>query len=481
MCYDDAAWEKIEEITDAWVRQFFDPDIATPIGNFLVRHHDPDAPVAFDILEKGSFNIALWMTYRNGPAGVIRFPLPGATMFPEEKLRYEVATMRYIHDQTSIPVPFVFHWGPRESCALELAPFLIMEYIEHDSNMYDRLNIPGCPHDERGRLNPNIDEDHLEALYSELASVLLQLSKPSFSRIGCLTQVDDFTWDVANRPLSINSNELIRLGSLPQSNLPSPKTTFDSTASYFEALAELHIAHLKNQRNDAIESADDCRRKFIARHLFRKLARERKLSKRWEAFDKGPFKIWCDDFRPANVLVNSDSKIVGIVDWEFTYAAPIEFMYAPPWWLLLEKPEYWPYGLDDWTKVFERRLQTFLRAMAKSEDAAIKEGRLKENERLSGPMKESWESGDFWIAYAARKNFAFDSIYWNKIDQRFFGPVGNVEEAWRQRLDLLNDEERGELEELVAQKLKEMESRVLAWDPDEYTRSHTDNAKKYPA
>ncbi|KAJ5935985.1 hypothetical protein N7454_005283 [Penicillium verhagenii] len=478
MHYDDVAWERSDEIGDIWVRQFFDNEIAKPIGHFLLRYHQPDTAVALDILEKGAYNISLHMEYLSGTPGVIRFPLPGAVMFPEEKLRYEVAVMRYLHDQTSIPVPFVYHWGPKKSCPLEVGPYIIMEYITHDSSMYNLLNFPGCPGSERGRLNPDIGEDTLEALYTELANVLLQFSKPSFSRIGSLTQIDDSTWEVKHRPLSMGANELVRVGSLPQSFLP--EKAFDSTSSYFEALADLHIAHLKHQRNDAIDSADDCRRKFTARRLFRKLARENKLTKRWAAFDKGPFKIWCDDFRPGNVLVNN-MKIAGVVDLEFTYAAPIEFAYSPPWWLLIEKPEYWPDGLEDWTKVFSHRLPTFIKGMIKCEDAAIKEGRLTANERLSTPMQESWESGDFWTTYAARNSFAFDSIYWEKIDQRFFGPVESIEDAWKERLCLLSDEERDEKELLVTKKLQEMESRVLAWDPDEYTKSHTDIAKTYAA
>jgi hypothetical protein len=141
------------------------------------------------------------------------------------------------------------------------------------------------------------------------------------------------------------------------------------------------------------------------------------------------------------------------------------------------RDEYWPQGLDDWTDVFGRRLQTFLQAMIDCENATS----VKEEERLSGPMRESWESGDFWIIYAARRSNAFDSIYWNKIDQRFFGQTGNVEDAWRERLDLLSGEEKDEMEKLVAKKVKEMESRVLAWDPDKYTLSHIDIAKIHAA
>lgn len=59
-----------------------------------------------------------------------------------------------------------------------------------------------------------------------------------------------------------------------------------------------------------------------------------------QSFEEGPFKIWCDGFRPANVLLKENLQIASVVDWEFTYAAPIDFSHAPPWWLLIEKPEF---------------------------------------------------------------------------------------------------------------------------------------------
>lgn len=104
-------------------------------------------------------------------------------------------------------------------------------------------------------------------------------------------------------------------------------------------------------------------------------------------------------------------QIVGGVDWEFTYAAPAEFSYVPPWWLLIESPEFWPNGIEDWTTVFDYRLKTFLKAMKDSEDTAIQKGRLKEDQQLSGPMQQSWESGNFWNMYAALPSFAFDANY----------------------------------------------------------------------
>lgn len=96
--------------------------------------------------------------------------------------------------------------------------------------------------------------------------------------------------------------------------------------------------------------ADDYWRRFVARFLFRKLVREQR--KQWIFHENSPFPVWCDDLRPENVLANKAGVIVGVVDWEFSYTAPVEFAHAPPWWLLLKKPEEWKEGIDDWcTKI----------------------------------------------------------------------------------------------------------------------------------
>ncbi|KAJ5561296.1 hypothetical protein N7461_000057 [Penicillium sp. DV-2018c] len=445
MCYDDVAWEQSDDVSDNWLLQFLDVDVKMPIARFIPRHDSGDDP-EFTILGKGSFNITLKMkyTYR---ATDIRFPQPGAILFPEEKVKNEVAVMRYISDQTSIPVPFVLHSGPREESPLNLGPFILMSHIEHETTMYDALNFPDCPK---------------------------ELSRTEFPKIGSLNQVDDFSWEVASRPLSLNMNELVRLGTVPRSRLPHISSTFVTASSYFEALAQLNIQHLFHQRNDAVQSADDCRRKFVARQLFYMLAKDKKLS--LPHYENGPFKLWCDDFRPGNVLLNENMHIAGVVDWEFTYAAPVEFSYAPPWWLLIQRPEEWSAGIEDWSQVFDRRLNTFLTALRHCEDIAAQNGQR----RLSDEMQRSWESGDFWVVYASLHSFAFDAIYWQKIDRRFFGPTvtDDPSEAWKERLELLDDTQKSDMEWLVKRKLEEMEDRVLAWDPDEYTEEYRQTLKR---
>jgi hypothetical protein len=96
-------------------------------------------------------------------------------------------------------------------------------------------------------------------------------------KIGSLNQDGDSSWTVSSRPLTQVMNDLIVQGGIPPSILPPEHTTFSTSAEYYTALADLHMAHLTFQHNDAIESPNDCRGKFIARHLFRQQARQGKL------------------------------------------------------------------------------------------------------------------------------------------------------------------------------------------------------------
>jgi hypothetical protein len=64
--------------------------------------------------------------------------------------------------------------------------------------------------------------------------------------------------------------------------------------------------------------------------------------------------------------------------------------------------------------------------------------------RLSQHMLESWQNGDFWVCYAAGRSWAFDKLYWAKIDRRFFG-----DDDLEGRLKLLTFEERDALDGFV--------------------------------
>ncbi|GAB7357352.1 hypothetical protein MBLNU459_g8300t1 [Dothideomycetes sp. NU459] len=382
---------------------------------------------------------------------MIRFPVPGQVMFPEEKLRAEVAAMRFIADNTTIPIPLVLHIGTAEEAPNGLGAFMISEYVEHDSEMDVALRMPDRPEDERPLLDPDISPAKIELLYGHMAQILLQLSKSALPQIGSFSETGEFEWAVTERPMTFNANELVQMGGVTQSQLPTH--AFPTASSYYSALADMHLEHLSAQYNDAVESEDDCRRKYVARHLFRKLASDGRLD-HFPEFEHGPFKIFCEDLRPNNVLLTESNTVAGVVDWEFTISAPAGFSFSPPWWLLIERPEKWPWGIDKWEKEYSKRLPTFLKVLEAAELDAIKRGTLRADQTLSDRMRTSWETKAFWVDYAAQRSWAFDHVFFNRLDEKFFG---KVEGDWLAcRLRLLTEEQRQGIEPFVKRKMAQL-------------------------
>jgi len=191
---------------------------------------------------------------------------------------------------------------------------------------------------------------------------------------------------VTGRPLSKNMNDMLQLANVPRAILPPESKTYSTADEWYVALAEMHIAQLIFQHNDLVTTEDDCRNKYVARQPFRRLGKDHRLSSfgfaddSWSAQSKswssqlsrapsnvGSFRLWADDFRPGNILVDNSDNISAVIDWELTYAGPTQFMLDCPWWLFLEVPEMWKPDIDDWTKVYNMRLQTWLSAMEKAE------------------------------------------------------------------------------------------------------------------
>jgi hypothetical protein len=130
----------------------------------------------------------------------------GDVRFPEEKVRYEVATMKYIAAKTTIPVPKIYHFGTAAENPTGTGPFIIMEYIDHERTMSDALKNPDLGPDEGHILDANISQEKLEFLYRQMANILLQLSALKFPRIGSLIEDGDGQFSVSGRPLIQNMN-----------------------------------------------------------------------------------------------------------------------------------------------------------------------------------------------------------------------------------------------------------------------------------
>ena len=374
--------------------------------------------------------------------------------------------MRYVAAHTTIPIPHIYHHGTAAENPTGLGPFIIMDYIDHDQNMSRELHDPARP-DKRSILDPDVSEEKLEMLYGQMANILLQLSSLSFPIGGSLVEGDgaDCT-SVGGRPLIANMAHLCVHTNAPASILP-PSQTYHSSNEWYRALADMHMAQLALQHNDAVDDEDDARDKYVARQLFRNVAAENRIMPGALGSDN-QFRMFSEDFRPANVLLDKDLQVVGVIDWEFAYAAPAQFSYDPPWWLVLREPEDWPGGLRLWIETYEPRLRIFLRAL-ESEEKKMTARNLDDGpaeQPLSKRMRESWEKRVWMINYAARNSWAFDFIWWKFLDESYFGP--NEDQDHSIRLELLSEPQREVMDEFVARKMKEStDKRIVTWEPEE--------------
>ncbi|OBT72275.1 hypothetical protein VF21_07948 [Pseudogymnoascus sp. 05NY08] len=261
----------------------------------------------------------------------------------------------------------------------------------------------------------------------------------------------------------MNMNNIVEFTNIPSSTLPTKPENYSSTTAWYSALADMHLAQLTFQHNDAHRDIEDSRDKYVARHLFRRLARDGRLSFPPDAaVDEPPqFRIFSEDLRPSNVLVDAGDRVVSVIDWEFAYVAPGSY--------------------EPFMEAYEPRLETFL-CVLEAEEAKMQEGgdagvagvagamealALEGGTAvpLSQRMRRSWQDRTWMISLAAQNNWAFDFLFWRYLDRRFFGES----EDWdhHERLHLLTEREREAMEPFVAVKVEEEKERVLVtWDEE---------------
>ncbi|EPE07568.1 phosphotransferase family protein [Ophiostoma piceae UAMH 11346] len=185
------------------------------------------------------------------------------------------------------------------------------------------------------------------------------------------------------------------------------------------------------QCRDDVLDADDARDKYVARQLFRKLAANKRPTDAQTAGQ--PYTLFSEDFRPEN------------------------------------KPEDFSSSPGAWLEQCEPYMQTFLRLLEEAEaEQANKQDNVKDKDNgltLSQRMRANWTSRRWMVEYAARTTWVFDHFWWKYIDKSCFGE--NEDEDHKERLVLLTDVQREQLEPFVAKKLLMTEEKEILQCTDE--------------
>lgn len=439
-CFDKIEDSKSDQIALDWVCDALDAKL--DLARFVARQRGMGPATELVGYLKGSFNLGFRIRCDDdGPDAIIRFPKPGhiSTALLEEKIVNEVATMAYIRENTTIPVPMIRGWGLTSESPRQLGPFIIMDFVE--GTLASRvIQKPTKDDQEEIVLDPDVDDSLLDKFYRQVSGHLLQLSRLSFDRIGAISKAPEKgTWSVSKRPLTYNMNELATSSGYSTHDFCSGP--FACASDFFTNIAQEHLGHLNAQRNIAF-GTKVARARIIARHRYMQLIRKYNYA----ADDAGPLIPYCDDLRPANMLVDPETmEIKAVLDWEFTNAMPAQFSHDPPWWLLLADPASFVDrgALAEFRDLYVPRMEQFLRALTSVED---EDPRADPKEhRLSTRMRRSWETGQFWFDFAARKSYDVDNIYWQVLHEG-----GNAEE-------LLDPKVRGLIDEFVERKMVQLD------------------------
>ena len=127
-------------------------------------------------LTRGSYNEIYLLQFDNGPDCIARFPRN--PIYPATKIASEVATMKYVAQNTNIKVPEVYDWDCTDQNPIK-SPYILMERIlgQHLYQVWNGLTI-----------------EEKKCILSQIVDMLLELwTKCQFEEIGCLYMKDQLS------------------------------------------------------------------------------------------------------------------------------------------------------------------------------------------------------------------------------------------------------------------------------------------------
>ncbi|KAH0537609.1 hypothetical protein FGG08_005601 [Glutinoglossum americanum] len=344
--------------------------------------------------KRGSYNVCFPVEFDSGSSNperwMVRFPILPCLAFPEEKLRGEIATMEYLKKRTTIPVPKVLGYELRGDNPMR-RPFIILEYIEGSPLFGINLST--------------LSEEEQTVLYSQLASIFIQLRQQEFDQIGSLTFPPNELGKFAlARPLSVDVNAQ-EVGGLNAGGLIPPAEAFASATEYVSALTALIFNRFYNKR-DSVFDEKDARMELYGLHQFRQ------LSEGWirSNYNNGPFVLNHCDFSPSNIIVNESLEIVAVLDWEWSRVVPIQ-LFLPPSWLT----GYDISGLEGKEVCLKKMLSRFKSAVRQTE---LKQSSEADRAPRAPLLSELWEHmtvKDYFIGHALLRTQYAGDICWSHL------------------------------------------------------------------
>ncbi|KZZ92058.1 hypothetical protein AAL_06268 [Moelleriella libera RCEF 2490] len=140
---DDLAREQSDATVNAWEKAQLTSDSFRAVAKFIKKHR-PGKAVELHKPIRGGYNVYYRPEYDDGSSIALRIPIDRHLPLRSRRLN-----------------------------PLGVGPLIITEYIEHTSTMSDAMADPSLAPRKDDALDPNIEEEKLEFIYTQLANVML--------------------------------------------------------------------------------------------------------------------------------------------------------------------------------------------------------------------------------------------------------------------------------------------------------------------
>ena len=241
----------------------------------------------------GAYNLVFEIRFDDGISWIARLRSASPMQVVSQELVFEspkykqhiteseIATMKYVRQHTTIPVPEVYSYDTGTDNPAK-SPYILMECI-HGWRTPARL--------------ADLSEDILRKVLDQLAMVLVQLSALQFSKIGYL-HTDDAS---GYRIDSMVDRRGKKMG------------PFSTAGDYYRWRADQPL----NRSNESLIDIQDA--------LFNCYLYQLSLPFLSNGINKeGPFPLAHNDLGVHNALFDEDWKLVGVIDWSGACVVPWE-------------------------------------------------------------------------------------------------------------------------------------------------------------
>ncbi|KAF6819441.1 kinase-like protein [Colletotrichum plurivorum] len=301
-------------------------------------------PCSIDFLAEGSFNKVYVVTHADGEV-VARIAMP---LDPKWKTLSEVATIQWVHENTSLPVPRVLGYSADRTNRTGLE-WIIME------------KVPGKPYDEVWN---EVSFSAKKQLVHDIAKFYSDTFAHQFRGIGNIFPQPAAAQNQGDEKSGTNYDETPLAPGLTVQRLvchqnkgeyPDPDVSHEPFASsrewvsarldLIEVQCTMRLKHLRHAAGSSDEgTGDDSSGTDVTDKEEEKFGLENKLEvisrlrhHLADFFPAGslepePSVIFHSDMNSGNVLVDQTGKLTAVVDWECVSALPL--------WAACEYPEF---------------------------------------------------------------------------------------------------------------------------------------------